>query len=87
MFSHSQCLSQGLTVYRRDLDPGVKVAHKYGSSGRIKGDAGILFLPAGSLIIAAVALGATDQADGAREIARISRLAVEALSPESVARG
>jgi hypothetical protein len=80
-------LGTNRTMICRDLDPGVRVAHKYGSSGRIKGDAGIVFLPDGPLVIVAFALGATDQADGAGAIARISRLAVEVLSPESVARG
>ena len=77
-------LGTNRTMICRDLDPGIEVAHKYGSSGRIKGDAGILFLPDGPLVIAAFALAATDQADGAGAIARVSRLAVEALSPESI---
>ena len=65
----------------------LRVAHKYGSSGRIKGDAGIVFPPQGPLVIAAFALAATDEADGADAIARVSRLSVEALSPVSVVPG
>lgn len=80
-------LATNRTMICRDLDPGVRVAHKYGSSGRIKGDAGIVYLPQGPLVIAAFALGAPDEADGADAIARVSRLAVEAVSPESVAQG
>ena len=70
----------------RYLVPTVAVAHKYGSSGRIKGDAGVVFLPQGPMVIAAFALAAKDGADGAEVIARISRLAVGAIAPDCVAK-
>ena len=68
----------------RDLDPEVEIAHKTGSSGRIKGDVGIVFLPSGPLIVSAFALASADGVRGGEAIAQISRLAVEALSPESI---
>ena len=68
----------------RHLDPGVVIAHKYGSSGRIKGDVGILFLPSGPLVAAGFATAARDGADGAEVIAQACRLAVESISPKSV---
>ena len=71
-------------MIRRDLDPQLVIAHKYGSSGRIKGDVGIVYLPAGPLIISAFALASDDDARGDEAIAEISRLAVQAFSPESV---
>ena len=80
-------LATNRTMICRDLDPELRVAHKYGSSGRIKGDAGIVYMPQGPLVMAAFALAASDEADGAGAIAEVSRLAVEALSPESVVRG
>ena len=64
--------------------PGIAIAHKYGSSGRIRGDVGIVFLPTGPLIIAALALAREDGNEAVEAIARISRLAVEALAPECV---
>ena len=66
------------------LKAGVETAHKIGSSGRIKADVGIVFLPAGPLVIAAFALAGRDGVDGAEPIARLTRLAVEALSPQSL---
>lgn len=68
----------------RNLDPNLPIAHKYGSSGRIKGDVGIVFLPTGPLILSAFALAADDNSHGDRAIAEISRLSVEAISPESI---
>lgn len=67
----------------RYVDPGVVIAHKYGSSGRIKGDVGILFLPSGPLVAAGFATAARDESDGAEVIAEACRLAVECISPES----
>jgi hypothetical protein len=71
------------TMLPRHLDPEVEVAHKYGSSGRIKGDAGLLFLPSGPLVAAGFATAAGDDADGAGTIAEACRLIVESISPES----
>ena len=70
----------------RFVVPEIQIAHKIGSSGRIKGDVGIVFLPTGPLVVSAFALAGEDGADGAEAIARISRLAVEALAPESIDR-
>ena len=67
----------------RHVDPGVVIAHKYGSSGRIKGDVGLLFLPSGPLVAAGFATAARDEADGAEVIAEACRLAVQCISPES----
>jgi beta-lactamase class A len=63
---------------------GISIAHKSGSSGRIKGDVGIIFLPTGPLIVSAFALAADSDVNGGEAIAQISRLAVEACSPASI---
>ena len=68
----------------RDLGSELSIAHKYGSSGRIKGDVGIVFLPTGPLILSAFALATEDNAHGDQAIAEISRLAVKAFSPKSI---
>ncbi len=70
----------------RYLDPGVDIAHKFGSSGRIKADVGIVYLPGGPLVVSAFALAAA-AADGAAAIAELTRLAVGALAPASVKEG
>jgi hypothetical protein len=70
----------------RYLDPGVDIAHKFGSSGRIKADVGIVYLPGGPLVVSAFALAAA-AADGAAAIAELTRLAAGALAPASVKEG
>ncbi len=71
----------------RDLDPGIEVAHKIGGSNRIQGDVGIALLPTGPLVICVLTLArAPESSPGVNAIAEISRLAVEALSPDSVAK-
>jgi len=72
-------------MINRDLDRKVEIAHKSGSSGRIKGNAGIVYLPSGPLLIAAFALANTDEANGGDAIGDVSRLAIEALAPECIA--
>ena len=72
-------------MIKRDLDAAVEIAHKSGSSGRIKGNAGIVFLPTGPLVIAAFALASSDEVNGGDAIADVSRLAIAALSPDSIA--
>ncbi len=67
--------------------PGVPIAHKSGSSGRIRADVGIVYLPSGPLIVTALAYASDDQASPLEAIAQISRLAVEAMSPGSVVQG
>ncbi len=69
----------------RDLKPDISIAHKIGSSGRIKGDVGLVFLPTGPFIVSAFALASDDGVRGDEAIAEITRLAVEAFSPESIA--
>ena len=69
----------------RDLKPDISTAHKIGSSGRIKGDVGLVFLPTGPLVVSAFALASDDSVRGDEAIAGITRLAVEAFSPESIA--
>ena len=68
----------------RDLKPDIPIAHKIGSSGRIKGDVGLVFLPTGPLVVSVFALANDDGVRGDEAIAGISRLAVEAFSPESI---
>ena len=71
-------------MIRRYLKPDVVVAHKYGSSGIIKGDAGLVFLPTGPLVVVAFALARSDGPAAAEAIAQVTRLAVGALAPECV---
>lgn len=66
------------------VDPDIEIAHKIGSSGRIKGDVGILYLPTGPVVIAAFALASRDEVDGAEIIAAAARHVVAALSPHSL---
>ena len=68
----------------RDLNRDIPIGHKIGSSGRIKGDVGLIFLPTGPFVVSAFALASSDGVRGDEAIAEITRLAVEALSPESI---
>ena len=68
----------------RDLNRDIPIGHKIGSSGRIKGDVGLIFLPTGPLVVSAFALASGDGVRGDEAIAEIARLAVEAFSPESI---
>ena len=70
----------------RYIKPQITIAHKYGSSGIIKGDAGIVYLPSGPLVVVGFALGkpGADAEQGSRVIGRVTRLAAAACSPESV---
>ena len=69
----------------RHLDSGITVAHKIGGSNRIQGDVGIVYLPTGPLIVSVMTLGEDPDAKGSDLIAEMSKVAVGALSPESVA--
>ncbi len=69
----------------RYLNPGITVAHKIGGSNRIQGDVGIVYLPTGPLIVSIVTLADDLEGRGADAIAELSKVVVEALSPESVA--
>ena len=77
--------ARDMRMIRRYLKPDVVVAHKYGSSGLIKGDAGLVWLPEGPLVVVAFALARGDGPAAAEAIAQVTRLAVEALAPECVA--
>lgn len=68
------------------LKPNIVVAHKIGSSRRLKVDTGIVYLPTGPLVIAAMAMSRTDDDNGPDTISEITRLAVQAVSPDSVTR-
>ena len=69
----------------RDLKSDIPTAHKIGSSGRIKGDVGLIFPSTGPLVVSAFALANSDDVRGDEVIAEIARLAVETFSPESIA--
>jgi len=71
----------------RHLTPETAVAHKVGQSNRIRGDAGIVFLPTGPLVIAGLSLAIErgDQRPGREAIAEVSRLVVQAVCPQSTA--
>ena len=70
----------------RHIKPEIEIAHKYGSSGIIKGNVGIIYLPSGPLIVAGFALGrpGNDGELGSVAIARVTRLAAAAFSPDSL---
>lgn len=68
----------------RDLMPEIIIAHKHGSSSRIKGDVGLLFLPTGPLVISVLTLAKYNSFAGSEIIAKISRLAVKSLSLDSI---
>ena len=71
---------------RQYLRPEIQAARKNGGSGRIKADAGVVYLPTGPLVIAALATTdrREDQQKGMDAIGEISRLAIGSLSPESL---
>ena len=70
----------------RYIEPEITIAHKYGSSGIIKGNVGIVYLPTGPLVVAGFALTTPggDGEQGSRAIGRVTRMAAAAFSPESV---
>ncbi len=70
----------------RHIKPEITIAHKYGSSGIIKGNVGIVYLPSGPLVVAGFGLTTPgeDPEQGSRAIGRITRLAAGAFSPESL---
>ena len=70
----------------RYIKPEITIAHKYGSSGIIKGNVGIVYLPSGPLIVAGFGLTVPggDGEQGSRAIGRITRMAAAVFSPESL---
>jgi beta-lactamase class A len=65
------------------LKSDIAVAHKIGSSRRLKVDTGIVYLPTGPMVIAAMTMSSTDDDNGSDTISEIARLAAQAVSPES----
>ena len=66
------------------LRRNIVIAHKYGSSGRIKGDVGIVYLPTGPMIIAGFALADGDGKFPEGVIADMTRAAVGTVAPEAI---
>ena len=69
-------------MIRRYLPRSTAAAHKSGSSGRIKGNVGIVYLPSGPMIISAFATANNNDARGDAAIAELCRLAYAAFCPE-----
>ncbi|MBM3934560.1 MAG: serine hydrolase [SAR202 cluster bacterium] len=69
------------------LKPDVVVAHKIGGSNRIQGDVGIVLLPTGPLVVSVLTLAKEPEhsKQAVELIAELSRMAVGAFSPESIA--
>ncbi len=70
---------------RRIVDYDTIVAHKTGGSNRVQADSGMAFLPSGPLIVCVLTLADDSKYPGVAAIERIGRLAVDALSPQTVA--
>ena len=70
----------------RYVKPEITIAHKYGSSGIIKGNVGIIYLPSGPLVVAGFALGrpGNNAELGSVAIARVTRLSAAVFSSESL---
>lgn len=71
-------------MIRRDLPREVVVAQKSGSSGRIKGNVGIVYLPSGPMIISAFATANSNDVRADEAIAEVCRLAYSVFCPEVV---
>ena len=69
-------------MIRRDLPREIVVAQKSGSSGRIKGNVGIVYLPSGPMIISAFATANSNDVRADTAIAEVCRLAYSAFCPE-----
>ena len=70
----------------RYVKPEITIAHKYGSSGIIKGNVGIIYLPSGPLVVSGFALGrpGNNAELGSVAIARVTRLSAAVFSSESL---
>ncbi|MBM3935119.1 MAG: serine hydrolase [SAR202 cluster bacterium] len=75
---------QNRNMIPKHISEDVVIAHKHGSSGRIKGDAGVVYLPSRPLIITAFAYGSDDKAGPQDAIARLAFLAVKAFAFDKV---
>ena len=71
-----------LRMIRRDLPREVVVAQKSGSSGRIKGNVGIVYLPSGPMVVSAFATAGSNDVRGDEAIAEVCQLAYAAFCPE-----
>ncbi len=69
-------------MIRRDLPREIVVAQKSGSSGRIKGNVGIVYLPSGPMIVSAFATANSNDVRADEAIAEVCRLAYAAFCPE-----
>ena len=71
---------------RQYLKPNIETARKTGGSGRIKADAGIVYLPTGPMFAAALATSdhPEDGTKGMEAIGLITGMACRVVSPESV---
>ena len=71
---------------RQYLKPEIVTARKTGGSGRIKADAGIVYLPTGPMFVAGLSTSdrPEDSAQGMEAIGQITRMAYATVSPESV---
>lgn len=69
-------------MIRRYLPRDTVAAHKSGSSGRIKGNVGIIYLPSGPMIVSAFATANSNDARGDAAIAEVCKLAYAGFCPE-----
>ena len=69
-------------MIRRRLPREIIVAQKSGSSGRIKGNVGIVYLPSGPMIVSAFATANSNDVRADEAIAEVCRLAYAAFCPE-----
>ena len=77
--------ARDLRMIRRDLPREIVVAQKSGSSGRIKGNVGIVYLPSGPMIVSAFATANSNEVRGDEAIADVCRLAYSAFCPDVLA--
>ena len=71
-----------LRMIRRDLPREIVVAQKSGSSGRIKGNVGIVYLPSGPMVISAFATANSNHVRADEAIAEVCRHVYSAFCPE-----
>ena len=74
--------ARDLRMIRRDLPRDIVVAQKSGSSGRIKGNVGVVYLPSGPMIASAFATANSNDVRADQAIAEVCRLAYAAFCPE-----
>jgi beta-lactamase class A len=67
------------------LKAAVEVGHKVGFSHRIDADAGIIYLSSGPMVVSAFLLASQGAGGNGSVIAEMTRLAVQAFSPDAIA--